>query len=598
MCGIAASFSYDARAVNVDRNSFRRTCDRMECRGPDAQATWISADERIALGHRRLSIIDLSERGAQPMRSVDGRYVITFNGEIYNYRALRAELEETGCHFRSHSDTEVLLHLYAQRGEAMVLDLRGMFAFAVWDEVRHGLFVARDAFGIKPLYYADDGRTVRLASEVKALLRGGGIDTSAEPVGHVGFFVWGYVPEPYTLYRGIRAFPAGSTAWIDASGMSVPRPVISITELLAEAAQSRVVISPVERRERIRGALLDSVRHHMVSDVPVGVFLSAGLDSSTLTGLASEVGGRVRTITLGFDEYAGSGNDEVPLAETVARHYGADHRTVRITQRDFDRELPFILDRMDQPTIDGVNSYFVAQAAAQSGLKVALSGLGGDELFGGYPSFDHVPRLVSLVGRVPGHRTVGRGLRLISAPLLRHFTSPKYASLFEYGADYAGAYLLKRGLFLPWELPSFLNWDLVRDGWRGLEALMQTSMDVSTIDSDRLKISALESVQYMRNQLLRDTDWASMSHSLEVRVPLVDVVLWRELTPLLASTDVFGKRGSLASASRPALPAAVVQRSKTGFAVPTRDWLTDPEPSNGKHHGARAWARRVYREFL
>ena len=597
MCGIAAIFAYDARAPRVDRERLERVGERMSCRGPDGRGTWLSADERAALGHRRLSILDLTERGAQPMRSADGRYVITFNGEIYNFRELRAELAAEGARFRSESDTEVLLHLYARRGADMVRALRGMFAFVIWDEERRGMFLARDAFGIKSLYYADDGRTLRVASEVKALLRGGGIDTSPEPAGHVGFFVWGNVPEPYTLYRGIRSLPAGTTAWVDAQGMTAPRPFADVLELMANAARAHEDVSPHERRERIRAALIDSVRAHMVSDVPVGVFLSAGLDSSTIAGIAAEVGGRVRTLTLGFSEYAGTAQDEVPLAELVARHYGTEHRTVRITRADFNRELPRILDRMDQPTIDGVNTYFVAQACAQSGLKVALSGLGGDELFGGYPSFAHVPRLVQLMGRVPGRAAIGRGLRTLAAPVLRPFVSTKFASLVEYGGDYGGAYLLRRGLFMPWELPSLLDVELARAGWAELSGHMARMLDVEAIESERLKISALESVHYMRSQLLRDTDWASMSHSLEVRVPLVDLHLWRATAPLVGRLRERGKRTTLATAPQPPLPDAVVQRSKTGFVVPTRDWISDSAISRARHRGARGWAWRVYREL-
>ncbi|MGB5736724.1 MAG: N-acetylglutaminylglutamine amidotransferase, partial [Thiohalocapsa sp.] len=218
MCGIAGIYAHHHGAPPTDRDELRRIRDHMRARGPDGKGEWFSDDGRVALGHRRLSIIDLSERGAQPMASANGKLQITFNGEIYNYRALRQQLEAKGRVFRSDSDTEVLLHLYAEKGEAMVHDLRGMFAFALWDADTQAMLLARDPYGIKPLYYAADGRTLRFASQVKALRAGGAISTESDPAGIVGFYLFGSVPEPYTLYRGICSLSAGSTLLIDQTG--------------------------------------------------------------------------------------------------------------------------------------------------------------------------------------------------------------------------------------------------------------------------------------------------------------------------------------------------------------------------------------------
>src|SRR5262249_53553099 len=349
-------------------------------RGPDGAGLWISDDRRIGLAHRRLAIIDLSDAGAQPMATADGIVRIVFNGEIYNYGELRERLEAKGFEFRSKSDTEVLLYLYQEYSSGMVEHLRGMYAFAIYDSRKKGLLLARDPYGIKPLYYADDGATIRVASQVKALLKGGQIHTTTEPAGHVGFFLWGHVPEPYTLYRGIRALPAGTTLWIDAQGHKEAKQFFSLTDELAKASQLSAKLTKEEIHERLRTVLLDTVRHHLVADVPVGVFLSAGMDSGTLTGLAKEVTNTdLRTITLGFKEFQGTINDEVPLAEQVAQQYGTSHQTCWMTQEHFRKERDAILEAMDQPSIDGVNTYFVSKAAAESGLKVALSGLGGDE---------------------------------------------------------------------------------------------------------------------------------------------------------------------------------------------------------------------------
>ncbi|MEM8598308.1 MAG: asparagine synthase (glutamine-hydrolyzing) [Bacteroidota bacterium] len=593
MCGIAAAFAYGDS--QVDRAWLGLACDAMALRGPDGSGTWTAPDGRAGLGHRRLSIIDLSEAGAQPMPSHTGTQVISFNGEIYNYRQLRADLERRGHCFTSHSDTEVLLHLWAEHGESMVHDLRGMFAFALWDAERGGLFLARDPYGIKPLYWADDGTTFRAASQVKALLAAGAVDTAPDPAGHVGFFLWGHVPEPHTLYRGVQALPAGHTLWVDSEGQRRERSFATIPDLLSEAERREIHLNG-EARDRLRQALLDTVRHHLIADVDVGVFLSSGRDSTALAALASEVGGQLRTVTLGFAEYRGTSNDEVPLAEQVAAHYGAQHDTVWIGRSDFKQESGRFLSAMDQPSTDGLNSYFVSRAAAEAGLKVAVSGLGGDELFGGYPSFTEIPKLVSLTRRVPLAAQLGPHLRAVSAPMLRRFTSPKYAGLLEYGTDYAGAYLLRRGMFMPWELPDILDPDLVREGWRTLETRARLQETARPIRTKRLKVSALESVWYMRNQLLRDTDWASMAHSLEVRVPLVDIHLLRSVAPLLAARSDLGKH-SLAEAPALPLPDAVLNRPKTGFTTPVRQWMLAEGLVSPRDRGLRGWAREVYARY-
>jgi asparagine synthase (glutamine-hydrolysing) len=596
MCGIAASFS---AVGGTSEAALARACGRMAPRGPDGSGLWTSPGGEAALGHRRLAIIDLSDDGAQPMATDDGQTVVAFNGEIYNYRALRRGLEARGVRFRSTSDTEVLLHLYRERGEAFVRDLRGMFAFALWDGRRRGLLLARDPYGIKPLYVARDGGTVRAASQVGALLDAGGVDTAPDPAGHVGFYLWGHVPEPHTLYRGVRAFPPGHTQWVDADGPRPPRPFARMADALADAEREAagVAASPAELDAAVREALLDSVRAHLVADVDVGVFLSAGRDSTTLAALAAEAGGRLRTVTLGFDEYRGTAHDEVPLAEAAAAHYGADHRTVRVGRDEFVGLIDDYFRAMDQPSIDGLNTYLVSRAAVRTGLKVALSGLGGDELFGGYPSFSEVPRLAAAVGRVPARAALGRGVRAASAPVLGRLTSPKAAGLVEYGGTVPGAYLLRRALFMPYELPALLGPDLAREGLAALDPLGALARTVDGLGTDRARVTALESAHYMRSQLLRDSDWASMAHSLELRVPLVDWELLRRVAPLaVARPDVVDK-ASLARAARPPLPAEIASRPKTGFTTPVRQWLLDAGAADASDRGLRGWARYVHRRY-
>jgi asparagine synthase (glutamine-hydrolysing) len=592
MCGIVATYAYSGSANPVDREELRAVRDHMAARGPDAKGEWFSPNGRVGLGHRRLAIIDLSKGGAQPKVSADGTLVISFNGEIYNYRELREELRAKGRVFTSESDTEVLLQLYAEYGTAMLDKLRGMFAFTLWDSRKRALLLARDPMGIKPLYYADDGNIMRAASQVKALLKAP-VDTAPEPAGHAGFFLWGSVPGPWTLYRGIRSLPPGHFMWIGENGSEGPRPYCLIRDILAQAAAQPARGSEQEALEHVRAALQASMKAHLVADVPVGIFLSAGLDSAMLTSLTAAVGVQPRTITLGFAEYAGSDVDEVPLAEVIARQFGTRHSTVTVHRTDFESEREKLLAAMDQPSIDGVNTWFVARAAAAHGMKVALSGLGGDELFGSYPSFREVPMLARLArpfARVP---RLGTFVRQLSEPLLRRVTSPKYAGLLEYGSSLGGAYLLRRGLYMPWELPRVMDPDMARTGWRDLQTLARLDDAPSHIRGtmqERLAVSALEMSWYMRNQLLNDADWAGMAHSLEIRVPFVDTTFIRETAPWFAAHPEMTKR-KVAQAVAPQLPKALLDKPKTGFVVPVREWLGARSTST---RGLRGWARYVY----
>ncbi len=598
MCGIAGIFAYAGESAPVDHGELLRIRERMHSRGPDGEGLWIAEDERIGLAHRRLAIIDLSDAGAQPMHDPETGNRIVFNGEIYNYQALRAELIAAGHLFRSHSDTEVLLKLYAAHGAEMLHKLRGMFAFAIWDEAKQGMLIARDPFGIKPLYLADDGSTLRLASQVKALLAGGAVDTAPEPAGHVGFFAWGSVPEPYTLYRGIRALPAGHSLWIERGGRQQQHAYLELNQVFAATDADAARIEYAEARQRLHDALLDSVRHHLVADVPVGVFLSAGLDSTTVAALASEAGVQeLRTLTLGFNEFVGTENDEVPLAEAVARQFGATHQTRWVDREEFADQYRGLLDAMDQPSIDGVNSYFVAKAAHDAGLKVALSGLGGDELFAGYTHFETIPRMVHRLRPLAAIPGLGRGFRVVTAPMVGKITSPKFAGLLEYGGDHAGAYLLRRGLYMPWELPQVLDRDLAKQGWDELQTLAALRSTIAGVKGDREKVSLLDLGWYMRNQLLRDTDWASMAHSLEVRVPLVDLPLARTVADL-SRAGLPADKQAMADAPRTKLPASVLNRKKTGFAVPVRDWLAQrsDQPPHGQARGLRGWALQLHRQ--
>jgi asparagine synthase (glutamine-hydrolysing) len=604
MCGLNGIYAYHGAANPPRRDELIATRDHMQARGPDGLGEWWSGDRRVALGHRRLSIIDLSDRASQPMLSVDGRLAIVFNGEIYNYPDLRRELEATGVQFRTTSDTEALLHLYAACGAAMVHRLRGMFAFAIWDQGRGGLFLARDPYGIKPLYTCDDGWTFRFASQVKALLAGGQVSRDPEPAGLVGYHLFGSVPEPFTLYRDIRALPAGCSQWVDVAGPREPKAYASVAAILADGASASTPITQLD--DRVRAAVRDSVRAHQLADVEVGVFLSAGVDSGALLGLMRDTGaGAVSAITLAFDEFTGTAEDEAPLAACLADRYGARHTIRRVGRAEFAQDLPAILQAMDQPSIDGVNTWFVAKAAREAGLKVAIAGLGGDELLAGYPSFVDLPRWRRRFGPLAAIPGLGRLARLILGAVAPGLVSarPKAAGVLEYSGSWPGAYLLRRGLYLPSELTSLMDPDMACEGLRRLRPLRGLAASMSPDPrSDVGRVCALESANYMRNQLLRDADWAGMAHSLEIRTPLVDVQLLKALAPSIPALGAGVGKAALAAAPSNPLPAEIVQRHKTGFGVPTGDWMAaaaDPgqrstsKPRGTKGAASRGWSRAV-----
>lgn len=602
MCGIAGIHAYLDVAPPVDRGELVRMSERMVSRGPDGSGLWLSREGRTGFGHRRLAIIDLSEGGAQPMHSSDGRLTITFNGEIYNYRELRAELQAAGRTFRTESDTEVLLQLYAVHGAAMVSRLRGMFAFGVWDAEKKTLLLARDPLGIKPLYWADDGWTLRFASQAKALLAGGAVARDPDPAGIVGFHLFGSVPEPFTVWRSIQSLPAGTTLTVDATGPGIPQRYYDVAGALDARAASWV--SNENARSRIAEAVRDSVRHHLVADVPVAVFLSAGIDSGTLLGTMGGLGvPDITAVTLGFQEFEGQPLDEAPLAAKVATHYGARHILRTVDRAEFERDLPVLLDAMDLPTVDGINTWFVAKAAREAGIKVALSGLGADECFGGYPSFRDVPRSVHWlrpISWMPGlGALVRRGLSgAIAAGLRLH---PKAAGVLQYGGSWAGAYLLRRSVYMPWELDEVLDPALVEEGLRRLAPLSRIAAAIETGHAlgDFDRVAALETSLYMRNQLLRDADWAGMAHGVEIRVPFVDAFFLAALPagPILADVNA---KDAIADVPEPPLPDEVRHRRKTGFSTPVGRWLREASGATQQQGidlsaASRAWAREVWK---
>lgn len=586
MCGINGIYSY-REALPVDAAELEAVSGAMLSRGPDAGSIWISQDQSIGFGHRRLSIIDLSETANQPMHSHDRTLTITYNGEIYNYRNLRTELEAEGHHFRTQSDTEVILAVYEYWGPPGFARMRGMFAFGIWDQNKRCLVLARGPMGIKPLYVADDGKSIRFASQVKALLRGQGIDCSPDPAGHVGFFLWGHIPEPYTLHRGIQQLPAGSYQVFDENGARPPKRYFRLADCFGAE-------SPARNASTLREALEDTASAHFVSDVPVSVFLSAGKDSSTLLAFASQAEkGAIHAVTLAFEEFRGTQLDESPAAAEIANLYGARHTIHHVSMSEFRSDLDALIEAMDQPSIDGSNTYFVTKVAAQLGVKVALSGVGADEIFGGYDSFRQIPRLNRALGWSRAVPWLGRGLRNTVRYALPKGVSPKYAGLFELGGSLEGAYFLRRGLFMPWELSKMFEPGFLAEGLSELATYERLREITSGISSPHAKLVALELSAYMQPRLLRDSDWASMAHSLELRTPFVDVEIFRRLGPAIGSATPPTK-SDLARAPKVAPPDAILNRPKQGFVVPIQEWVLGIKPGAAPEQSWRQWSRYVY----
>lgn len=558
MCGIAGILNKGGTEQQELLAQLDTLSLALKHRGPDDRGTWAAVDGVVGLAHVRLSILDLSSAGHQPMHTPDGFLHITFNGEIYNFRELRAELERAGISFQTQTDTEVLLRLYERDGPAMLGKLRGMFAFAIWDEKRRSCFLARDPLGIKPLYYSLRGRRLAFASEMRALqaakLAGHDIDASAL----MRYFKTGSVAEPQTLLTDVHCLEAGHyLLWEDGKLAKCSYWQVEFQE---EAYDSVQAVADV------RAALLDSMRAHFISDVPVGIFLSGGIDSTVLVALAKYLGRQdLVTFSIGVDDHS---LDESSVAKRTALHFGTRHQEMRLDAESARHHFAGFLRSMDQPSIDGLNTYTVSAFAHQQGMKVVLSGLGGDELFAGYKSFDEVPKLAAYMRAVrtlPGSGYVLGWLleRLVPSGRLR-----RIGSMLHTPCGIRDAYSCYRGIFSKHDACQLTA-----------QYINCSVMDVPTAPTYSLHatdprdaVSECELRFYMRNQLLKDSDVMSMAHGLELRVPFVDQTLFQSLARIPAGLRLRTGKQMLLEAV-PEIPAWVSGAPKRGFVFPFDKWL-------------------------
>jgi asparagine synthase (glutamine-hydrolysing) len=571
MCSISGIISISTRSGEVNSTAHVAAVKRMNSalrhRGPDADGLVefesIAGEKRISvcLGNTRLAIIDTSAAGHQPMHDSRSGNWLTYNGETYNFAALKQELALSADDWSSHTDTEVVLKGYRQWGSELFARLRGMFALALWDAHQNKLLLARDQFGIKPLYYscmetAGELKVV-FASEVRALLASGLVARKLSAEGLSSYLEFGSVQDPFTIIEAVKSLPAGSVLEIDALGKRTH-------SFAVNQRKTSVHTTRVDAVQELRGILENSVKAHLVSDVPLGIFLSGGMDSSAIVALMNRVSAdRPKTFSVVFDE---SQFSEEVYARAIADKFGTEHTEVRLSEDRLLELLPNSLAALDQPSIDGTNSFIISDAVKQAGITVALSGLGGDELFAGYPSFKRAQRLTSLSSLV---RTVLRetsplGKRILNGSVSRK----KFWQLAASDGSAADVYKITRQLF------SENDFRIL-----GQARVEQSLARHSQISTDVInQISALEIQGYMANTLLRDTDSMSMASSLEVRVPFVDKEVADFVLSLPGKWKLNGDTGGvpkklLAEAISDQISPEVFARPKMGFTLPFEKWL-------------------------
>jgi asparagine synthase (glutamine-hydrolysing) len=575
MCGIVGIIGHGA---TVSAEVLERATRSLAHRGPDDHGTVVIRETQpdpveVGLGNRRLAILDLSPLGHQPMQDPSTDNWIAYNGEIYNFRDVRAELERAGIKFVSDSDTEVLLKAYAMWGEQCLTRLRGMFAFAIWDARRHRLFAARDPVGIKPFYYAQSGRYFIFASEVRTLLGTELVSRRLDQAGLLNYLTFGSAYDPITLVDGVTALRAGhcltwergivkEKAYWDLLDEKQAQPEFSVEGRGAAATKLRPVLE-------------DAVRQQLVSDVPVGVFLSGGIDSSALVSILKRGGVTPSTFSIIFREAEFS---EAEHSRTVAREFETDHHEITVSQDDVLAAIPDALGAMDLPTIDGINTYFVSREARAAGVKVALSGLGGDEVFAGYSSFRTVPRMERFSqfwGRFP-HGVRDPLAAVFAALSPASDQNRKFGALLSANGRLLHPYFLSRMLFTPGQVDRLLaspGADLFARASAAQEEILQQTAQLDSIN----QVSYLESRCYMLNTLLRDSDSMSMAHGLEVRVPLIDHQLAGSVLGMPGSWKLNNgtPKNLLVEALAGSLPDSIVHRPKRGFTLPFERWLRE-----------------------
>jgi asparagine synthase (glutamine-hydrolysing) len=555
MCGI---FGVLSKKNNLEK--YQNVLNVLKHRGPDDKGIFIS--ENIFLGQRRLAIIDLSPSGKQPMslkcKKTQSKLIVNFNGEIYNYKDLKRELENLGHSFFSNSDTEVILHSYEEWGNEAFSKFRGMFAIALYDENKKELILIRDRFGIKPLYYYFDENNFVFASEIKAFWSIDFIKKEIRNGASEEFLFFGYILQPNTFYKNIFALEAGHYLKIKINNENFEIKKEKFADIKDYYLLPKEKISLEEAIKKTKEALLDSLKYHLVSDVEVGLFLSGGIDSTVLLYLMRELKQeKIKTVSAIFPKTI---YDESEKVSELVQKFSTDHLELKITGKDFLENLDNIFYHIDQPTIDGVNTYFVSLAAKKAGLKVVLSGLGGDELFYGYPSFFDLTK-INKIKPILKYLGIGYLLKLFAGEF--NIRLNKLADIIN-AKNLKEAYLIYRRIF---------NHNLYHN--TNLRMSTNLSDDDEAFSSYYSQISFLEMSYYLKNQLLRDSDVFSMAHSIELRVPFVDNVLFEKIVPIPDEYKIKNNISKflLKEIIKDKVSEKILNQKKQGFVVPIELWL-------------------------
>jgi len=570
MCGINGI--YGIKNSEEAQSKLKKMNDALAHRGPDDEGVYFANE--MALGHRRLSIIDLSAAGHQPMSSSDGRYTIVYNGELYNYKKIKLDLqrvtrddspENTNFIFRTNTDTEVILAAYIRWGKECLQQFNGMFAFAIWDNEKKELFIARDRLGIKPLYYYQKNNLFLFSSELRALLSSECIPKKIDSSSLSDYLRYQTVHAPSTIIENVKMLLPGHSIKVSNSEVEIE----NYWKLIPEKIENKKEKNYEEICKDVKKLLSESVERRLIADVSFGAFLSGGIDSSAIVALMSQVSSqKIKTFSVTFDE---SEFSEAKYAQLIANKYNTDHHEIKLKPSDFLTELPAALSAMDHPSGDGLNTYIVSKATKNAGITMALSGLGGDELFAGYPVFKQWMDLKNKfwLNAIPSFaRSMGGNLLSNIKPSV---ASEKKAALLKHEViDFSAFYSLSRQVLLDKQMQNILSGKLENNQ---VSAFLKTQK-IGKLKSEISKISVAEIATYMQNILLRDSDQMIMANALEVRVPFLDHTLVEyvlmlsdkakmPLTPKKLLTDAMGDL----------LPLEIINRPKMGFTFPWKHWL-------------------------
>ena len=573
MCRIAGLVNNRLQAEDA-KKMISVMCNTLQHGGPDDAGMYCDAASGVVFGHRRLAIIDLSANGHQPMADARQKAWITFNGEIYNYLQLRSELQLLGAVFNTCTDTEVIVQAYLYWGTASFSKLRGMFAFSLYDTINGSVYLVRDTKGIKPLYYYNSNDGLYFSSEIKAF-KAAHITTAEDSRWPVWLLAFGHIPEPYTTLKNVLSIPKGHFLCRDKSG------ACTILNYSQPYRGDRIKNTATDH-EGLRHHLKAAIRRQLIADAPIGVFLSGGIDSSLLALLANDEVDQLKTISIFFNE---TQYDERNYQHAVASRLKGENFTHLVKQQDFEAAFPHILQAMDMPVTDGINSWFISKYAHENGLKAVLSGIGADELFGGYPSFNRMKYLHYLKMLPPALFTLSKA-----------FSRDRYKKLgyLEHNNTMAD-YLFLRGLFATRDIAKLVNCDE-----NEVNGILFDEFDAPKSNRyDKLYAAWIENNLYMQNQLLHDTDIMSMSHGLEVRVPFLDEDFQQfvsQLHPAVRFKDGPPKK-ILIDTFRDILPETVWNRPKMGFTFPLQQWIKESKIINDKEYYQGNAAKLVINNF-